>query len=104
MYRIDIKKEFEDMFPWHYDALSTQKQDCPKLGTLDFDFKPLVELVFELCENQNPKTSGKGFSHYFENNKIAIIPNRLKTTPKAFPAISTIGANWDGSVNEFQNI
>ena len=49
MYRIDIKKEFKDMFPWHYDALSPQKQDCPNLGKLDFDFSSLI--CFEsFCE------------------------------------------------------
>ena len=58
MHRIDIKKEFKDMFPWHYDPLSSQKQDCPNLGKLDFDFSSLIEHVFELCKKQNPKTSG----------------------------------------------
>ena len=56
MHRIDIKKEFKDMFPWHYDPLSSQKQDCPNLGKLDFDFSSLIEHVFELCKKQNPKT------------------------------------------------
>ena len=70
MHRIDIKKEFKDMFPWHYDPLSSQKQDCPNLGKLDFDFSSLIEHVFELCKKQNPKTSGKGFSYYFENNAV----------------------------------
>jgi|TARA_R110001592_G_scaffold345498_1_gene637409 oxalate decarboxylase/phosphoglucose isomerase-like protein (cupin superfamily) len=94
MIRIDIKKEFEDMFPWHYDALSSQKQDCPVLGTLDFDFKPLVEHIYELCEKQDPKTSGKGFSHYFENNKIKeeLINSRDHKFKKLFD--TWIKSNW----------
>ena len=82
------------MFPWHYDALSSQKQDCPALGTLDFDFKPLVEHIYELCEKQDPKTSGKGFSHYFENNKIKeeLIKSRDHKFKKLFD--TWIKSNW----------
>ena len=94
MHRIDIKKEFKDMFPWHYDPLSSQKQDCPNLGKLDFDFSSLIEHVFELCKKQNPKTSGKGFSHYFENNTVKqnVINSRDNKFKKLFD--TWLKANW----------
>ena len=94
MHRIDIKKEFKDMFPWHYDPLSSQKQDCPNLGKLDFDFSSLIEHVFELCKKQNPKTSGKGFSHYFENNAVKqnVIDSRDNKFKKLFD--TWLKTNW----------
>ena len=37
MNKIDIKSEFENLFPWHYDAMNKNTNDCPELGNVNFD-------------------------------------------------------------------
>jgi hypothetical protein len=94
MFRIDIKKHFEKHFPWHYDPLATETNDCPVLGKLDFDYKSLTEHVFKLCETQDIKTSGKGWSHYFEDGKVkqSVIESRDEDFKKLFEVWQK--ANW----------
>lgn len=93
MNRIDIKKEFSSLFDWHYDPLSKQ-DDCPALGRIKFDFKALSDHVLRLCENQDPKTSGKGFSHYIRDNAIRheVIDDRDDKFKKLFD--TWIKSNW----------
>jgi len=70
MNRVDIKSEFGELFPWHYSPLSKGTNDCPHLGNIEFDYASLTNFVLELCEKQDPKTSGRGWSTYYQNQKL----------------------------------
>ena len=99
MNTVDIKSEFSELFPWHYDAMSKNTNDCPELGNVNFDYIALKEYVLELCNKQNPKTSGKGFSHYFENGKIKndLINSRDQKFQKLFDMWMKSNWNLDNS-------
>jgi hypothetical protein len=91
---LDIQKEFGNLFPWHYNAMDKSINDCPSLGTVNFDYKSLSEHVMKLCESQNPKTNGKGFGYYFENGNIkqSLIDSRDEKFRKLFN--TWIKSNW----------
>ena len=91
---LDIKQEFNDLFPWHFDPLSDQPNDCPDLGKITFDFVSLVDYVFTLCETQDPKNSGKGFSYYFDKDEVKyhIINKRDAKFKKLFD--TWMSCNW----------
>ena len=67
---MNIKEELGGLFPWHYDPLKRDTNDCPKLGHVAFDYKGLASFVKEMCKGQDPKTSGKGWSAYYKDGKI----------------------------------
>ena len=99
MNTVNIKSEFSELFPWHYDAMNKNTNDCPELGNVNFDYIALKEFVLELCNKQNPKTSGKGFSHYFENGKIKndLINSRDQKFQKLFDMWMKSNWNLDNS-------
>ena len=92
--KINIKKEFESLFPWHYDPTLKNNNDCPDLGHLTFEFKELEDYLIKQCKTQDPKTSGKGFSRYFDQGKIkqSEIDSRDEQFKKLFA--TWIASNW----------
>ena len=99
MKKIDIKETFEKHFPWHYDPLSKNNDDCPELGNVNFESKGLVEHVFKLCETQDIQNSGRGWSHYFKNGEIqqSIIDSRDEGFKKLFEVWQNSNWNMDNS-------
>ena len=94
MNRVDIKSEFSELFPWHCSPLSKGTDDCPHLGNIEFDYAGLTNFVLEMCEKQDPKTSGRGWSTYYQNEKLNHdkIKNRDIRFKKLFD--TWIKSNW----------
>lgn len=106
MKKINIKDEFSEHFPWHYDPLKENTDDCPSLGKLNFDFSSLKRRVLGLCNSQDPKKSGRGWSHYFEHDKVRedIIKSRPQSFQKMFAVWQDCGWTKDNSCfYEFQD-
>lgn len=94
MNTVDIKSEFGELFPWHYDPLDKHTNDCPALGKIKFDFSSMTDHVIKMCESQDPKTSGKGFGHYFYNGEIdkKLVASRDRKFQKLFEVWQK--SNW----------
>jgi len=94
MNTVNIKQEFEELFPWHYDPMNDSTDDCPRLGNVSFDYSALTDHILKMCETQDPKSSGKGFSHYFDDGKIKqdLIDSRDDKFRKLFEV--WLNSNW----------
>jgi hypothetical protein len=106
MFRVDFKEQFEKFFPWHYDAMAKDTNDCPALGNLELDYKSITEHVVKLCETQDPKNNGRGWAYYFENGKVKedIVADRPESFQKMFEVWRKTGWTKDNSCfYEFQD-
>ena len=62
-------KQFADIFPWHYDPLKKNHNDCFALPKLSFDFGGLVSAIYQMCDAQgDPRKNNRGFSYYLNEN------------------------------------
>jgi len=99
MRKVDLKKTFQKYFPWHYDPLKENTNDCPALGNLDLEYNSIVDFVLGLCEKQNPKNNGRGWSYYFKNGRVRhdVISKRPESFQKMFDTWLKTGWNHDNS-------
>ena len=82
--KIDLKKEFQDVFPWHYDPMLKDHNDAPSLGNLDFDYSKLCEEVLTRCDAQgDPRYNNRGWSYYIGDD-LEVDPEKYKDRDESF--------------------
>ena len=83
-------EQFDDIFPWHYNPMTTDHNDCPSLPDLEFDFDLLVNKVLELCNEQgDPRRNQRGFSYYLDDD-LNIDPSKFQDRDKKFQRLMSL--------------
>ena len=88
--KINLKREFQENFPWHYDPMLKDHDDAPALGNIKFDYKLMCDKALALCDNQgDPRYNNRGFSYYL-NKDLEIDPNNFKDRDDNFKKLMSL--------------